>query len=182
MNNDIKVLVDNVFAEANNLEFIVMFDCKLETIQRFAFNGLTKIRRIYLHQNRISTLHSQTFSQLSNLNYISLSGNTCIDKTFVNANQKFVEIENEISKFCKLSLNNENLTNKWKTYDEKLNNSDAIIQDLIKTIKNLQEAMKYLEQNCTNSTSLIQLMKDQKEEIYNTCECQNNLIDVRFNN
>lgn len=183
MTNEIKSLADNVFEEANNLLIISLYDCKIENIHRYAFNGLTKLHRIYLHQNRISTLHPHTFSQLRSLQYVSLSGNTCIDKTFVNCHQNVLEIENEIRKSCNFNLTPEELTNTLKSNEEKLRSSDVLIQDLLKTVNDLQKSMKALEQTCATSTSsnLKQLMQDQRDEIITTCECQHNLIDIRFN-
>ena len=98
--NSVKKLEGNIFVEAPNLENINFNYNQIESIDLLAFNGLPNLQRIYLHGNKIQNLHSSTFSFISKLSILGLLENNCMDQSFENANQKFSEIEGEISRNC----------------------------------------------------------------------------------
>ena len=90
--NKITNLDENLFVEAENLEYIDFEDNKIESIHKKTFRGLQKLHLLLLNNNLIKHVHFETFSHLINLQILNLLQNQCIDHKFTNLNMNFSEI------------------------------------------------------------------------------------------
>ena len=90
--NKITNLDENLFVEAENLEYIDFEDNKIESIHKKTFSGLKKLQVLLLKGNLIKNVHFETFSHLINLQILNLLQNQCIDHKFTNLNMNFSEI------------------------------------------------------------------------------------------
>lgn len=81
-----------------NLEDIYLSSNHLQQLHRETFKNNTKLKIIYLGRNRLFAIPHDLFSHLTNLNYLGLVGNICINKDFT-SNPSKATIESELS-FC----------------------------------------------------------------------------------
>lgn len=71
----LKQLRAKVFEGAENVNYLTLEACRIETIDKEAFKGLKKLQSLGLKFNYITTLHPSTFSDLTDLEHLLLSGN-----------------------------------------------------------------------------------------------------------
>lgn len=99
--NPVTTLDANVFVEAPSLEFIDFFNCQIKYVSRLAFNDLPNLKGIFLKGSQVISLHPNTFSSITTLNWLILTpGANCVNEDFLEANQKFAEIEGKITEKC----------------------------------------------------------------------------------
>ena len=140
--NIITHLVENLFLEAINLEYINLQRNRIESIDVMAFNKLTKLVGLFLNGNKIKNLFSVTFSELSSLLFLKLEKNACINKNFNITNGSFIEVKTEILKECEnIGLTLRSIEKKFDSkFDEisfKFNNTDNNDKIHAKTLNHL---------------------------------------------
>lgn len=94
-------LDENLFLGAPNLEYINFSYNLIEQIHRWTFKGLFKLLGLFLEGNNIMILHPRTFSHLIKLRDLELKDNTCIDKKYLEIQNNFAAIENDLQISCK---------------------------------------------------------------------------------
>lgn len=153
--NDITKLGAHVFSEAIMLEYINLSSNKIETIDKSAFVGLSKLKGVLIDENRIRVMYASTFSHLKNLFVLELRENVCINKLFENASMKFAIIEGNIRFSCVYTLTPAEMAEIEEAKEaecdmvRKLNETvlklTGMIQGLERRIKKLEEKALYGE-------------------------------------
>lgn len=72
-NKNISVLPVDVAISFPALKLYAAFDCSINTIGKINFKGLGKLKHLYLHQNQIEAIASDTFEDLFSLETLFLS-------------------------------------------------------------------------------------------------------------
>jgi hypothetical protein len=116
----------------------------------FYSTDLTKLKTIFMQNNRITAFHPNMFSHLSSLNSLHLSGNTCIDKTFSPVPAK-TTLENELA-FCEVGY----LMQIQFRIDAIEKKNDEKFQVLRKTIESNQETF---EQNVNGTLAALESLE-----------------------
>lgn len=111
-----------VFEGADNLNYLTLEACRIETIDKEAFKGLKKLHSLGLKFNYITTIHASTFSDLVELEHLLLSGNylTSISKDLIKS----------MKNLNRLSLIGNRLTEIDPNLTEGMKNLESIYLDL----------------------------------------------------
>lgn len=133
----------STFVLAPNLERINFQHNKIESIDRLTFQGLTKLRGLYMQGNPIVNLFPDTFSSLVSLDSLSmLNSQSCCNKRFENSSQKIWVIESEIEASCKYE-EHEGYTES-NEFDQGDSNSNQSLnaKDLLELIREIQRVIQ----------------------------------------
>ena len=164
--NKITNLDENLFVEADNLEYISFEENKIESIHKRTFNGLQKLQVLRLQGNLIKNVHFETFSHLINLQILDLLQNECINHKFTNLGMKFTEIETKIGNNCTYNFNSMQLSKTVKWLKTKITNMTKenirdkdINNNAIKGNKeSLEELQRNIKDDRENSIHLIMVL------------------------
>lgn len=96
-NNHIQVLPQSIFANLTNVQDLFLYGNQIREINRNSWSsGLANLRRIYLGDNRINFFDQQFLIDAVNLEYLLLSNNLCIDEDFLNVQQSYWRLFEEL--------------------------------------------------------------------------------------
>ncbi|CAO1294345.1 unnamed protein product, partial [Diamesa serratosioi] len=81
-NNKLTSVPIDVFSTLPKLKVIGLGGNQIEEIPNGVFSNNLQLERIFLYENKIKFLGSSVFDGLTELNYVSLLWNVCIDKNY----------------------------------------------------------------------------------------------------
>lgn len=97
-NNEISSLDENLFRNLHSLKNVTLNDNKLVAIPSALFKSNLNLAKIWLNRNKIKFLDSENFNHLSDLVYVDVSENICINKVYDEHN--FGDIHNDLTANC----------------------------------------------------------------------------------
>ena len=106
--NQIDFLDEKVFHKLTNLKFILLNYNKLSTVPANLFKNNLKLKGIKLSANKIQTISSTMFDHLTNLEYVDLQNNLCVNGSYNHG--RFDEMKNALTTNCTLPVQVESLT------------------------------------------------------------------------
>lgn len=75
------------------MELIDLDNNQLKSLPKDLFKDNRNLKYIRLQNNRLTILDPQIFAHLPQLNMLNLTGNSCINKSFVNPTKELIEYE-----------------------------------------------------------------------------------------
>ena len=158
--NVIRQIGANSFAEAKNLEHINLEGSPIETIHYEAFNGLPNLQGIYLPENHIKYMHPKTFSSIAKLNILNLDGGkSCVDNTFLDANEKFSVIEKKVSQNCTFELLPKEKLTAQKLVDDENHNLEQTINKFVNIVLSNDKVSKVIAEVQGNQERFEEVIK-----------------------
>jgi hypothetical protein len=99
---------------------------------------LTKLKTIYLENNKLTAVHPRTFSNLDSLNTLDLRGNICVNKWFQPVTS-LTEIESELTKCGFGYALTEQFKNSQSRNEQKFETIDRKLELLTELFYNVDE-------------------------------------------
>jgi hypothetical protein len=99
IDNNFPSLSGEFFGKFQNLEKLILMQCKISEISVDAFQGLTKLKKLYLDENEIKKLNESVFESLENLEVLYLDANQIedLDKNLLKYNQNLNVLNGTLS-------------------------------------------------------------------------------------
>ena len=82
--SQLEEIPDTAFDNLRKLKKLYLDENKIEMVTRRMFHNNKQLQLIHLDENQIKVIQSGTFAQFNKLTELILSGNICIDETFLN--------------------------------------------------------------------------------------------------
>jgi predicted nucleic acid-binding Zn-ribbon protein len=114
-----------------------------------------KLETIYLKQNKLNSIHSQTFNHLNKLDFLWLNENICIDRFYENSHTQLTSIAKDLQK-C--SLNYVEVIEKITEISDQ-QKLDALKRD----VDEMRENIKSVEDNLKRMKLKLELMEESIE-------------------
>ncbi|KAG5677418.1 hypothetical protein PVAND_007176 [Polypedilum vanderplanki] len=96
--NKLQQLPVSVFYELNDLQEILLNKNDFESLTAGLFERNLKMKRIWLNENKLSVIEPKLFEPLTNLIYLNLKGNKCIDQEYRKMYRELESLNDDLGK------------------------------------------------------------------------------------
>lgn len=98
--NKLHQLHRDTFIELSDLQEILLNSNEFETMTAGLFDRNAKMKRIWLQNNRLSAIEPQLFEPLTNLQFVNLKENVCIDELYRKQYREIESLNNDLTAKC----------------------------------------------------------------------------------